>query len=82
MITVSNRKKDFFNSARLKWRNWGLGRKLAFSLAGLSVASCIATVITMAGWQNNLNPDPDTVLALLYIDLVLLLLLGVVVARR
>ncbi len=82
MITVSNRKKDFFNSARLKWRKWGLGRKLAFSLAGLSVASCIATVITMAGWQNNLNPDPDTVLALLYIDLVLLLLLGVVVARR
>ncbi len=68
--------------ARLLWRRLGLSRKLAFTLAALSVASGFVTFITITGWQGRPDPDPDTVLALLYLDAVLLLLLGVVIARR
>jgi len=64
------------------WHRFGLGRKLAFALAAAAAASGIATVMTMMGWQTTPDPDPDTVLVLLYLDAVLLLLLGVVVARR
>jgi two-component system nitrogen regulation sensor histidine kinase NtrY len=80
MTAMSNRYNNFYVSTRQMWRRLDLSRKLAFTLAALAVASCIATVAIMTGWQN--TPDPDTVLALLYLDAVLLLLLGVVVSRR
>ena len=64
------------------WHIFGMGRKFAIALAAAAAASGFATVLTMTGWQSTPNPDPDTVLVLLYIDAVLLLLLGVVVARR
>ncbi len=64
------------------WRLFGLGRKSAFALAAAAAVSGLATVLTMTGWQSTPDPDPDTVLVLLYLDAVLLLLLGVVVARR
>ena len=75
-----------------RWRRWvgrfrlwsrrvGLGRKMAYALAAAAVASGLATVATLTG-SSPLEPDPKTVLLLLYLDAVLLLLLAVVVARR
>ncbi|MGQ0663855.1 MAG: ATP-binding protein [Pseudomonadota bacterium] len=65
-------------------RNWvtrvGLSRKLAFGLAAAAVASGFATYGALTGEE--LAPNPRTVLLLLNLDLVLLLLLGAVVARR
>jgi hypothetical protein len=69
MTAMSNRYNNFYVSTRQMWRRLDLSRKLAFTLAALAVASCIATVAIMTGWQN--TPDPDTVLALLYLDAVL-----------
>ena len=66
---------------RLWSRRVGLGRKMAYSLAAIAVASGGATVVTMTG-SSLLGPDPKTVLLLLYLDAVVLLLLAVVVARR
>jgi two-component system nitrogen regulation sensor histidine kinase NtrY len=62
-------------------RRVDLDRKLAFTVASAGVIAGGATVLTMTG-SDLLGPDPTTVLVLLYIDAVLLLLLGVVVARR
>ena len=58
-----------------------LNRKLAYLLAGVSVLAGIATVATMTGSAAN-GPDPKTILGLLYLDAVLLILLGAVVTRR
>lgn len=82
MNTAGKKSVHPYIALRLLWRRLGMSRKLAFMLAGLAVASGIATVVTMTGWQGTPDPDPDTILALLYLDAVLLLLLGVVVARR
>jgi two-component system nitrogen regulation sensor histidine kinase NtrY len=70
---------------RLAWlRNWsrrvGLSRKLAIALAVAAVASGIATYVALT--REDLQPEPGTVLLLLNVDLILLLLLGAVVARR
>jgi two-component system nitrogen regulation sensor histidine kinase NtrY len=59
----------------------GLEKKLAFGLAVAAVLSGIATVASWTG-SRDFGPDPDTVLLLLYLDTVLLLLLGAVVARK
>ena len=80
MTPTSNHDNNFYDTTRLIWQRLGLSRKLAFTLAALAVASCIATVFIMTGWQN--APNPETVLALLYLDAVLLLLLGLVVSKR
>ncbi|MBL6932676.1 MAG: HAMP domain-containing protein, partial [Rhodospirillales bacterium] len=82
MTTASRRDDNRLIKLRLMWRRLGMSRKLAFALAAMAVASGIATVATMTGWEGTPDPDPDTVLALLYLDAILLLLLGVVVARR
>ena len=73
--------KRFLRRFRLWSRRVGLNRKLAYCLAAAAVMSGIATVATMTG-SSPLGPDPTTVLALLYLDVVLMLLLAVVVARR
>jgi two-component system nitrogen regulation sensor histidine kinase NtrY len=66
---------------RLSLRRLGVYRKLAFSLVIAAVISGIATVATMTG-SSMPDPDPRTILALLYVDTIVLLLLSAVVARR
>ena len=73
---------SLFVQSQLLWQRLGISRKLAIALAGMAVLSGLATVATMTGWQDTPDPDPQIVLALLYLDAALLLLLGVVVARR
>ena len=80
MTSTSIKNIKFYVSGRLMWQRLGLNHKLAFTLAALAVASCTATVAVMTGWQN--TPNPDVVLWLLYLDAVLLLLLGVIVSKR
>jgi len=62
-------------------RKIGLNRKIAFSLAGAAAVSGFATLISMAGTGPEAM-NPDIVLALLYLDVILLLGLGTIVARR
>lgn len=61
--------------------NASVQRKLAYGLAGAAVMSGIATVATMTG-TTAVATDLQTILNLIYVDGILLLLLGVVVARR
>lgn len=66
----------------LRWAGRiGLGRRLAVLLAISAALSGIATYVVMSR-SSPLGPDPDTVFILLNIDLVLLLLLGAVIARK
>src|SRR5271166_5707316 len=59
----------------------GLRRKIAISLAMAGLASGIATYLALTETPP-FGPDPNAVLSLLNLDLVLLLLLGAVVAWR
>jgi len=56
-------------------------RTTAYALAALAIVSGAATVATIVGSPSQTN-NINTVLSLLYIDGILLLMLGVVVARR
>ena len=56
-------------------------RTTAYGLAALAIVSGAATVATIVGSPSQTN-NINTVLSLLYIDGILLLMLGVVVARR
>ncbi len=56
-------------------------RKAAYALAALAFASGVATVASITG-KSGRAYDIDTVLSLLYVDGILLLLLGVIVVRR
>ncbi|MEE8622287.1 MAG: two-component sensor histidine kinase, partial [Alphaproteobacteria bacterium] len=58
-----------------------LARKLAIALTVAAMASGVATYVALTG-SAPFDPDPTTILVLLTVDLVLLLLLGAVVARR
>jgi len=62
-------------------RKTGLSRKVAFTLAGASLASGLATLVSMAGTGPEAM-NPDVVLSLLYLDVILLLGLGAIIARR
>ncbi len=59
----------------------GLGRKLAIALAIPALASGIATYLALTG-APPFGPHPGAVLALLNLDLILLLALGAVIAKR
>src|SRR6266853_3849664 len=59
----------------------GLGRKMAIALAAAALASGIATYLALTG-APPFGPRPDIVLLLLNLDLVLLLALAAVVAKR
>ena len=66
----------------LAWlRQPELQNRLAFVLALAAVLSGIATYVVISG-ELTIGADVEVVLALLYLDVSLLLLLGVVVARR
>ena len=66
-------------------RSWaggtGLWRKLAIMLAAAALASGVATYLALTGVPP-MGPGPGVVLSLLYLDLVLLLLLATLVAKR
>ncbi len=70
-------------SARLRrWsRRVHLYRKLAFALSVVAVISGIATVVPWTG-VSEYGPDPDNVLYLLILDLVVLVLLGALIASQ
>src|SRR5438874_11963840 len=59
----------------------GLGRKLAIALAIPALASGVATYLALTG-APPFGPHPSAVLALLNLDLILLLALGAVIAKR
>jgi two-component system, NtrC family, nitrogen regulation sensor histidine kinase NtrY len=59
----------------------GLGRKLASALAILALASGVATYLALTG-APPFGPHPNAVLSLLNLDLILLLALGAVIAKR
>jgi two-component system, NtrC family, nitrogen regulation sensor histidine kinase NtrY len=54
--------------------------QLALVLTAAATLSGLATYVVISGWRN-VAAEPELVLGLLYLDLILLLLLGVVVAR-
>jgi two-component system nitrogen regulation sensor histidine kinase NtrY len=58
-----------------------VARRLALLLTGAATLAGLATYIVLSG-PLSLGADPELVLGLLYLDVILLLLLGVVVARR
>jgi two-component system nitrogen regulation sensor histidine kinase NtrY len=66
-------------------RSWagriGLRRKIAYALAVAALASGIATYLALTG-APPFGPHPNVVLSLLNLDLVLLLALGALVAKR
>ena len=72
---------SIFERLRTWVTNDSVQRKLAYGLAGAAVVSGIATVATMTGGTAAAT-DLQTILNLIYVDGFLLLLLGVVVARR
>ena len=69
--------------ARLtKWiRRYGVVRKLAILLSIAALAAGAATFAAFSG-APPFGPDPDTVLVLLLVDLVLLLSIGAIILRR
>ncbi len=77
-IAIKNRQLKLL---RLWARRVRLGRKLSLALIAAAVASGVATLIVITSSTAN-GPDPRIVLPLLYLDAILLLLLGVVVTRR
>ncbi|MGA0395034.1 MAG: hypothetical protein ACO3MW_13350, partial [Rhodospirillales bacterium] len=72
-------KNRWFTHFRLQWRRYRMNRKLAILLAFAAIASGAATFATMT---SSTGSDPKTIITLLYLDAVLLLLLGSLVARR
>ena len=72
-------RKSFLRRSTLLWkvldRRWGIERKLAFAVV---LAALISGVVTVFSWTGaaDFGPDPNTVIVLLYLDSVLLLLLG------
>ncbi len=81
MIGAAKTPKRWIKLFRLWSRRVGLGRKMAFALAAAAVISGLATVVAMTQSSPS-GPDPRTVLFLLYLDAILLLPLGAVVAWR
>ncbi len=69
----------------VRLRRWArrihLYRKLAFALAVVAVLAGIATVVPWTG-VSEYGPDPDSVLYLLILDLVVLVLLGALIASQ
>ncbi len=81
MIGAAKMPKRWIRLLRLWARRVGLGRKMAFALAAAAVTSGLATVVAMTQTSPS-GPDSRAVLILLYLDAILLLPLGAVVAWR
>jgi two-component system nitrogen regulation sensor histidine kinase NtrY len=82
---LTPQRKSLTRRAALFWkildRRWGLERKLAFAVVLAAVISGVITVFSWTG-AKGFGPDPNTVVVLLYLDTVLLLLLGAIVVRQ
>ncbi|HEY9567734.1 MAG TPA: two-component sensor histidine kinase, partial [Thalassobaculum sp.] len=66
----------------LRWaRRVDLERRLALGLAVLAIASGVGTAIVLTG-AGPLGPEPDMVLAAVYLNIVFLLALGALVIRQ
>ena len=82
---MSEDKSPSWLGAWRRFRIWArrvkLSRNLGYFLGAAAVASGIATVAALTGTQKG-SADLQTVVALLYLDVVLLLLLAGVVARK
>jgi two-component system, NtrC family, nitrogen regulation sensor histidine kinase NtrY len=78
-------RKSFLRRTTLLWkvldRRWGMERKLAFAVVLAAVVSGVVTVFSWTG-AADFGPDPHTVIVLLYLDTILLLLLGAIVVRQ
>ncbi len=78
-------RKSFARRYNLLWkildRRWGIERKLAFAVVLAAVISGTVTVFSWTG-AADFGPDPNTVVVLLYLDTILLLLLGAIVVRQ
>ncbi len=81
MTGAAKKQKRWIRLFRLWSRRVGLGRKMAFALAAAAVAAGLATVVAMTQTSPS-GSDTRTVLYLLYLDAILLLPLGAVVAWR
>jgi len=83
-MTVAGRVSPMRRAA-VRLRRWArrihLYRKLAFALALVAVLAGIATVVPWTG-VSEYGPDPDNVLYLLILDLVVLVLLGALIASQ
>ena len=75
---VRNRR---FTHLLLLWRRYRMNRKIAYLLAASAIASGAATFSIMTG-STTFGSEPKTIISLLYLDAVILLMLGVLVARR
>jgi len=80
-VETSNTPTGAVRSVLQRLGRIGIGRRLALLLAGSATISGIATYVVLTS-SSPLGPDPDTVFILLNIDLVLLLALGAVIARK
>jgi len=82
---TARRRRNVFRRALVLWklldRRYGFERKLAFAVVLAAVVSGIVTVVSWTG-AAEFGPDPDIVVVLLYIDTILLLLLGAIVVRQ
>ena len=66
----------------LRWaRHVDLERRLALALAVLAIASGIGTAVILTG-SGPLGPEPDMVLAAIYLNIAFLLALGALVTRQ
>lgn len=78
-------RRSSYNRTALRLGLWArrvdLTRRLAIALAAAALLSGIATYAAMTGWAPT-DPNSNVILFLLNLDLVLLLVLGAVVARR
>lgn len=81
----SVRRQHLFRRLFLLWklldRRYGFERKLAFLVVVAAVISGIVTVVAWTG-AAEFGPDPEVVVVLLYVDTILLLLLGAIVVRQ
>ena len=78
-------RKSLWRRWALRWkvldRRFGLDRKLAIAVVLAAVVSGVVTVVSWTG-SSGFGPDADTVVVLLYLDTILLLLLGAIVVRQ
>ncbi len=82
---MKSRPNGFYHKVTLAWtlldRRYGLERKLVALVAAAAVLSGIITVAMWTG-ATGFGPSPQTVIVLLYLDSVLLLVLGAVIAIK
>jgi two-component system nitrogen regulation sensor histidine kinase NtrY len=83
MIQAARRSglRRFIKILRVVGRQYGLERKLAFAVAIAAIFFGLVTVVAWTG-PRGLTPDRDTVIWLLYVDAILVLVLGAVVGRQ